>query len=269
MSNEVVTPNAEPITPVVTPAAPIAEVAPVPSPVVREVPTPVVPANPEVPVADGVDPPVAETLLGEAEKPKEVKTTEVTADTTKPAEEKTEEVQSEEPAPTPVYDQFTLPEGFSTEGEQVKKFTDLLSDLEVNGKADHALLQEFGQKAVDMYTTEVKTAVENLQKLYNDTWTRTKLDWKESFLKDPEIGGNRFQTSVDSANSFIRMHGGTEDQQAEFRNLMNTTGIGNHPAMIRLLAKAGTAMSEGTPLAASKPVAPPKSKTSTLYGKSE
>ena len=84
-------------------------------------------------------------------------------------------------------------------------------------------------------------------------------------MGDPEIGGNRWQTTVDSATNFIRTHGGTEAQQAEFHKIMDESGLGNHPAMIRILARAGAAMSEGRPLAAQAP-AVALSKTQKLYG---
>lgn len=177
------------------------------------------------------------------------------------------EGQSEEPAPPPVYDAFKAPEGVTLDNERVSKFTEILSDLEVKSKADHALVQEFGQKAVDFHISEVNKAVENLTDLYKKTWDRQKTEWKDSFLKDPEIGGNRFQTTVDSALTFIRTHGGTPEQQTEFRDLMEKSGLGNHPAMIRLLANAGRTMGEGKPLAASRPAPAPKSKVEALYGR--
>lgn len=244
------------VAPLVTIEAPVQAVE---APAVET--TPVV----ETPVSEPVKP--SETLLGEDPKVQpEIKP----AEADKPVEgeqPKTEEVKSEEPAPTPVYDAFTLPEGVTLDDARVKEFTDILSDLETKAKGvDHTLFQEFGQKAVDFHVNEVKSAVEGVTKLYQTTWEKQKTDWKDAFLKDPEIGGNKFQTTVDSALTFIRTHGGTEEQQKEFRNLMETSGLGNHPAMIRILAKAGSAMSEGTPLAANKPLSPPKSKTATLYG---
>lgn len=203
------------------------------------------------------------TVLGEAltEKPKEA-----------PVEVKTEEQkseqggQSDEPAPSPTYEAWKVPEGITLDNDSVSQFTTILADLETKSKADHALVQEFGQKAVDFHLNELNKAQEKLTEFYKQHWEKQKIVWKDAFLKDTEIGGNRFQTTVDSALSFIRTHGGTPEQQAEFKTLMETSGLGNHPAMIRLLANAGRAMSEGKPLAASKPVSAPKSKTATLYG---
>lgn len=244
-----------PVTEVVQ-AAPVVEATPVTS-VVDTAPAPVVEA------------PKPETVLAEAidkSKPAEVPPKE--GDTEAKVEPKTPEGQSADPAPPPVYDAFTAPEGVTLDSERIGKFTAILSELETTGKVDHSLVQQFGQKAVDFHVAEIKNVAETLTKFYKDSWDKQKIDWKDSFLKDPEIGGNRFQTTVDSALTFIRTHGGTAEQQTEFRDLMETSGLGNHPAVIRLLANAGRAMAEGKPLAASKPVPATKSKTETMYGKS-
>lgn len=210
-------------------------------------------------LAEAIDKTVTPPVVAEAVP----KTEEVTN------ENKLEEGQSEEPAPpvAPVYESFTLPEGVNLDEGRLKEFTGILSELELDGKADHAAVQAFGQKAVDFHVQEVTKAAEDYTKLLQTSWDRQKTEWKDSFLRDPDIGGNRFQTTVDSALTFLRTHGGTADQQKEFRNLMETSGLGNHPAMIRLLANAGRAMQEGKPLAATNPLPPPtKSKTATLYG---
>jgi len=275
----VAAPAAAPATaPVVAPvAAPVAVApTPTPAPAPETPPTASVEAQAPAPaqVADAA-PAKAETVMGEAldakpaETPKPTEAQAPVAEAPKVEEQKATEGQSEEPAPPPTYDPFTLPEGVSLDQERVNKFTEILGELERSGKADHAAVQQFGQKAVEFHIEEVKKAVTDVTSLYQQTWERQKTEWKDSFLKDPEIGGNRFQTTVDAARNFIRTHGGTPEQQQEFRNVMESSGLGNHPAVIRLLANAGAAMKEGVPLATVKPVSPPKSKTATLYGKSQ
>lgn len=241
--------------------------------------TPVLTTTVEVPVATAE--PVTKTeefstVLGDAlkpevsvEKPTTVETPKESTETQPTDVTETPKVESE-PAPAPVYDPFKLPDDLKLDDTKVKEFTDILSDLETKSKAEHALVQEFGQKAVDFHINEIKKTVNDLQDFYKTAWDKQKTDWKDDFLKDPNIGGNRFQTTVDSANNFIRTHGGTSEEITEFRNLMETSGLGNHKAVIRLLANAGRAMSEGQPLAATAPVTQTKtSKVETLYGKSK
>lgn len=260
---------------------PVVAVAPVPTPTaaVEAVQTPaVVPApvvapvveTPPATIPEAVAPVIAEvpkpaeTTLGEALDKKPV---EAPKEGDAPVEEIKPEGQSDKPAPPPSYEPFKLPEGISLEPDRLGNLTKLLGDLEVTGKVEHTAMQEFGQKLLDTHIDEVKSNLDNYQKLIQTSWDNQKVAWKEDFLKDPELGGNRFQTTIDSALSFIRTHGGTPEEQQEFRNLMEVSGLGNHKAMIRILAKAGSAMSEGKPLAAKTPVSAPKSKISTMYGK--
>jgi len=168
---------------------------------------------------------------------------------------------------TPTYDAFNLPEGVEVDSDKMNEFTSILADLETKSKAGHEFVQEFGQKAVDFHVAELQRTVEAINKTQLETWEKTVDGWREAAISDPEIGGNRIQTTLDAANRFIRTHGGTADQQKEFRDLMETSGLGNNPTMLRLLSAAGRAMSEGTPVPATKPPSAPKSKTSALYGR--
>lgn len=266
------------------PEVPVTTPTPTPTPVVAQAPEPVqTPPTPAVVEA----PPVVETPPSEPVKPAETSligdALDATPPESAPKEPKSSDTggQSEEtapppseakapeevaPLPEPVFEPFTLPEDITVDAEKQKEFTALLADLEKTGKADHAALQEFGQKAVDFHVNETKRLLGDYQKSLETYWDKQKTDWKNSAMNDPEIGGNRFNTTLQNALSFIRTHGGTPEQQAEFKSLMNSSGLGNHPAMIRLLANAGLKMSEGKPLAAPQPVSSPKSKISTMYG---
>jgi len=184
-----------------------------------------------------------------------------------PEEKKEEASQSEEAAPLPTYEPFTLPDDIQLDENTLGEFTQTLAEFETLTKADHAEVQKFGQELVTRHIAEVQNAVQRLNESYAATWEKQKNDWKESFVNDPEIGGNRQETTISSALEFIRTHGGTDAHQADFRKLMDETGIGNHPAMIRILANAMEAKREGKPLPASQPIPSQRSKVNTRYGK--
>lgn len=174
--------------------------------------------------------------------------------------------QSAEAAPLPAFEAFTVPEGIQVDAEKLGEFTKELAEFEQATKADHAELQKFGQKLMDRHIAEVQATVDRLNEAYVAAFEKQKSEWRSAFEKDPEIGGNRADTTVNAALQFIRTHGGNEAQQQEFRELMNATGIGNHPALIRLLAKANSVLSEGQPLPAEKPPQQPRSKIERRYG---
>lgn len=247
--------------PVAAPVAPALVAAPV---VAAPVAAPAVEATPPAVEAPAPAPaeaaPAQTSILGDALAPAPVEPA-LAPDATAPIVEG----QSAEPAPPPTYEAFQLPEGAVVIPERLGEFTSLLSSFETNTKADHAAVQAFGQQLVDRHIAEVQRAVAEVHKANVNAWDAQKTAWKDQFIQDPELGGNRMQTTVDAAIGFIRTHGGTDAQQAEFQALMNESGLGNHPVMIRLLAKAGAAMSEGRPLAAQAP-AVQKTKTQKLYG---
>lgn len=186
----------------------------------------------------------------------------------KPADAKKDEgSQSAEPAPLPAYEEFKLPEGVTLKPELVGDFTKILGAFE-NGPKDHVSTQAFGQALVDKHVSLVKEGIEKVHESYKQTWEKQKTDWLQEFKDDPVLGGNRQDTTVSAAHKFINTHGGSPEEQAEFRSLMEKTGLGNNKIMIRVLANASKNMAEGRMNPGAKPVKEAKNKTQTLYGKS-
>lgn len=185
-----------------------------------------------------------------------------------PVEQKKEDApQSDDPAPLPSYEAFTLPEGIALDEAKLGEFTKELGELQATTKADQSLIQQFGQKLIDRHVAEVQDSVKRVADLYQQSWEKQKSDWKDAFENDPVIGGQNRDQTLNSAIQFIRTHGGNAEQQKQFNELMEATGLGNNPVMIRLLAQAGTNMSEGKPLPATKPVAQTaQSKVQRRYG---
>lgn len=245
--------------------SPVETIAPVESapieaaPVVEAADVPITEAPVEVPVEKVAEP---TTVLGEALK------TEAKPEETKIEEPKeTEGSQSDEPAPLPTYDAFTLPEGFTLREEVIGDINKLLGEFENNTKADHAEVQKLAQEFMNRHVAEVQSIQEKVNQGYLELFEKTKTDWRNDFVSDSEIGGNRQNTSVSSALEFIRTHGGTPEQQAEFQQLMEDTGVGNHKAMIRLLANAQRNLAEGKPIPATKPMPETKNKYEKFYGR--
>lgn len=65
----------------------------------------------------------------------------------------------------------------------------------------------------------------------------------------PEIGGSNLEAAQLHANTFLdRVLPSATPEGAELRSLFAKTGYGNHPAVVLLLARAGKAMAEDTPI---------------------
>lgn len=168
-------------------------------------------------------------------------------------EKKEESSQSDEPAPLPSYEPLKLPEGVAIDEERVGELNKMFGEFEVKSKASHAEVETLRQQLFDRHITEAQAIAGKIAESYDKFWKDQTKGWYDEFVKDPEIGGNRQETTVRAAREFIRANGGTPEQQAEIRTLMQKTGIGNHPAIIRLFAKANMNLGEGKPIPASKP----------------
>lgn len=253
----------------IVPAAPAVEatpVAPVVAPTVETTPTapeiiPAVdPVKTDAPTEVKAEASVPDTLLAQ-DKKEEVKPTEVKAEVN--VEENPVEVKTEEKvAELPKYE-WKLPEGITVDDAKMGDFTKMLGDFEVTTKVPHEEMQALGQRMVERHLEEMQRYTKSL----TDAWNKQANDWKESFLKSPEFA-NRTDTVLNSAIDVINTYGGTTEQQKEFRDLMESTKIGNHPAMIRLLSNIKLGKPEPKPLAAPTVSTPAKrSKIETMYGK--
>lgn len=240
-----------PSQPAASPEVPSVEIAPAPA--VEQIAVEPVKTD-TAPVAEEKKP---ETILGGEkkieEKPEEKKT-EV------PAEEKAPEVKSVE---IPSYEPFKFPEGVTFDETKMGEFTKSLGEFETTSKAAHEEVQKLGQQMVERHIAEMQRYTESL----THAWNKQKEDWKDSFIKDPEFA-NRTDTVINSAIDAIGVYGGDSKQQGEFRELMESTGVGNHPAMIRLLSNVMLAKAEPKPLAAPQIAAKvPTSRIQKMYGK--
>lgn len=120
------------------------------------------------------------------------------------------------------YEDFTLPDGF--EGEvSFDGFKEAAKELN--------LTQEQAQKLADLHTGAIQQMQEQA--------AERVAQWAEDAKADKEIGGEKFDTSLQSAKNALTRFG--NDGLTQF---LEETGLGNHPEMIRAFAKIDAAISE-------------------------
>lgn len=197
-----------------------------------------------------------------AEQPK----TETTGAETDTAAKEKEGSQSAESASQPTYDAFKMPDGAPIAQESVDGFTKMLGEFELNTKTSHAEVQKLGQALLDRHVSELTSFATNFQKAQEEQIKTQSKAWLDAFNADSEFGGNKRETTTNSALEFISTHGGPEQQQKELKDLLNKTGLGNHPTLIRLLAIANNKNAEGKPIPATAPAAGTQDKIIKRYG---
>lgn len=118
---------------------------------------------------------------------------------------------------------FVMPDGMELDGDSASEFSVIAKEL--------GLTQEQAQKAADVMVNQAKRQAETHAKLVST--------WVETIKADKEIGGDKFGENMAVARSALDAFG-----TPELKDVLNATGFGNHPAIIRAFYKIGKAISD-------------------------
>jgi hypothetical protein len=128
--------------------------------------------------------------------------------------------------------------------------------------------QEKGQRLLDLYLADrqqqARESTENQYKVWNDTQTQ----WQEKVRLDPELGGNRFNTTVQTCKGAVNRYAGTPEQIAQAKADLTMTGAGNCPSIIRLIHNMARALQESSPVTQTAAPKPPQSRAQKRYNTS-
>ena len=129
--------------------------------------------------------------------------------------------------PAAIEYKWTLPDTIAADDEGLKAFESLARESK--------LAPELAQKILDFDIQRQAAAMERYQaELAEQNKARIA-----ELQADKEFGGAKFQETVALANKALTALG-----SPELLADLNAAGLGNHPGLIRLLAKAGKAMAE-------------------------
>ncbi|WP_313698171.1 peptidase [Pantoea sp.] len=145
--------------------------------------------------------------------------------------------------------EFKAPEGGELDKEAVSQFEPIARELNLS--------QEQAQKLVDLYGSKV---MPQLMKQQADTWQKQVADWGTSAKEDAEIGGDKFDGNLTRAKQAM-----DKFATPQLREFLETTGMGNHPELIRVFVKVGAAMSEDSLVTSNEKGQ--RSAADVLYGK--
>lgn len=161
------------------------------------------------------------------------------------------------PTPTPVPDDEGVPEAY-----ELKLTSTNEAGEEVAQDLDPVLVEEATPIFKDLKLTNDQanklTALmpkihDRFRQQQNDDFAVIRADWKKQAVEDPDIGGKNLDESrrlaakaLDhfGARSEIKEIDGRKVETNEFRRILNETGIGEHPAVLRMFRDIGSALSE-------------------------
>mgnify|MGYP001241283752 CR=1 FL=1 len=134
-----------------------------------------------------------------------------------------EETESEVASAPETYEVFELPENFDMNEETLGEYHTFAKE--------NNLTQEQAQRGVDM--------VAQMKKAEMNQWVEQQKSWVDDAKSDTEFGGDKFDQSISVAVK-ARDSFGTP----EFNEMLDSSGLGNHPEMIRFLSRVGKQISE-------------------------
>ena len=137
------------------------------------------------------------------------------------SEAQADEVTTEVVAPESY--EFVMPEGIDLDEKAAGEFTDIAKQLK--------LPQAQAQQLVDLYAQRMQAQVE--------THRATVEAWATSVKADKDIGGDKLPESLAVAKKSLETFG-----TPELKALLNTSGLGNHPEVVKLMYRVGKAISE-------------------------
>jgi len=125
------------------------------------------------------------------------------------------------------YEDFALPEGMEMDADVLGEFKNLAKELNIP--------QAKAQQLIDFQTQLATKQAEQQQAAV----AKQSQDWAASIKNDPEIGGENYDKSVASAIKVIQSFG-----DPALTELLNTTGLGNHPSLFKFCHRISAAISE-------------------------
>ncbi|HCU2525903.1 TPA: peptidase [Enterobacter hormaechei] len=140
--------------------------------------------------------------------------------------EKAEKDQKQEGAPEKY--EFKPAEGQELDTAALEQFEPIARELNLSN--------EQAQKMVDLYGTKILPMVQQQQA---ETWQKTTEQWAADVKADKEIGGDKLTANLSAAQRALDLFG-----TPELKEYLNTTGLGNHPDLVKTFVKIGKAMSE-------------------------
>jgi len=174
--------------------------------------------------------PVATTPSNDSGEPT---TTDVNAASTATAATTPPATETQATAPTvPETYELKMPEGVELDKTAADEFTAIAKELKLSA--------EDAQKVADVGAKMAQRQAESHAKLVES--------WVEQVKADKDIGGDKLPENLAIARKAIDAFG-----TPELKDVLNATGFGNHPAVIKAFYNAGKAISEDRFVSGSAP----------------
>lgn len=126
--------------------------------------------------------------------------------------------------------EFTMPEGMEMDQELADAAGPIFKEL--------GLTQEQANKLTEMYAGRLQAQ----QKAATDAFNNQLEGWANELKADKDFGGEKFNENSDIAFKAMEKFAG--DDFDELKGIMDSTGIGNFPPLVRMFYRIGLAIKD-------------------------
>lgn len=137
---------------------------------------------------------------------------------------------------TPAEVEVKLPDGVQADPELLKGFVATAKEIGIDSAK--------AQKVLDLYVAAQTQA----QQKADADWAKQLQEWKDQVGADKELGGEGMKANLAAAKKAVARFG-----TPELAQVLDSSGLGNHPELVRLLARAGKALAEDSVAGTSSP----------------
>ena len=130
--------------------------------------------------------------------------------------------------------ELTAPEGMTLDADLLAEATPIFKEI--------GLSNEAASKVLPLAQSLITKTQEATVQQFIDQGNQQRKAWLDAAKADPEIGGPQWDATLHTAGRGLDALGYGEG--SALRALLNETGLGNHPEMIKAMAKVGSMVGE-------------------------
>ena len=160
------------------------------------------------------------------------------------------------------YEDFKLPDGVKLNDEQLTKATELFKGLSLD--------QAGAQSLIDFHTAELARVAKATEDASDASFRDTVEGWGTALKADPEIGTKLATVKQNLGRAYDVLINAVPEKAAETRALVNEfkttldlTGIGNHPAFVKVFNRLAQMVIEPGHVPGKNPAPAPGADTAT------
>lgn len=144
------------------------------------------------------------------------------------------------------YEAFAAPEGTALDAAVMTEFETAARELNLPQDAAQKLIDKMAPVMAKQQTTQLE---------------QLRTDWAAQSTSDKEFGGDKLPENLGFARKALDTFA-----TPELKTILNDTGLGNHPELVRFMVRAGKAISEDRIVTGGAPASANRSAAEVLYG---